>query len=837
MQSELLDFQKEASDSFFDITNKLMTDPPEGITPRAMLIGPCGAGKTVMLAATIENLLSHDHLTALSGQGWTGCVVIVLTPGKGNLAEQTHDKLKYELTGTGIQVRSAKDLTVFASAPKSRTVLTSNYESLIQTDKKTGDNKNKAARAGEEENLFDFVRALHAAGMWVVVVTDEAHYGNHGDSPKISKLITDINRAAGGSVVRLEVTATPLRKPGKSCTVELDHSRVVESGLIRPRIIVNHERKLSKKDRSAARSKLRKIHPSMDCPNGELLDLMYADYLAVCGEINSSVDENTQYNPLMLVTVNNGAHGVNEMALVKRYFASQGITEENGELEVHTHDNSLSYERQKELTHVKSKVKVLIVKVSIALGWDCPRAQFLTMCRSVSSAATVFVDQLVGRVGRTPYAKHRPDEQTLSRYGYVYIQSDSSQMIDREGVAVPYEGSVEANSDQLALWEQSGTVRSVQKRTLRGGVSKSNSKDTLTSGVYTRALSAGVVTWLPLRSSAAEVREGSATCQQDLEKDTELKSVKVADSYLEDMVRDVQMALQSSMVSAGVKVIGKHAEVAVEPFLRFVQGTKYKKGTPAYNKLRAKVLRAVLYDLEVRRENGSVARMMAQVAAIAKKWEDSSDRNVYVREYHPYTPLSRRYFTTTPSPRKLDKAVTDLHLYGGTVQHSNDSDVERMFEKTIIAFLAKNGVLLSWFRSGKDIDSYGSAFSMGFPHDDPGMLREYKTHTPPDYMLLLRDKNGEPFAFAAETKGYCPDRKGATDRGSGESIHDKARIMEQQTASNDKYGKRGRGEKKGNHIAAVVYMRGDTWYVHSSDRSRKDVPLLTWLSRYADFTV
>lgn len=837
MKSALLDFQQEASDAFFDITSKLLTDPTEGVSPRAMLIGPCGSGKTVMLSATIESLLSPDHIKTLAGQGWTGCVVIVLTPGKGNLAEQTHDKLAHELQGTGIQIRSAKDLTVFSATPKSRTVITSNYESLIQTDKKTGDRKNKSTRAGEESNLFDFIRALHAAGIRVIVVTDEAHYGNHGDSPQISRLITDINRAAGGTLVTLEVTATPLVTLDESCTVKVDTDRVIKSGLIRPRVIVNHERKLSKKDRSAARSKLRKIHASMDCVNGELLDLMYTDYLAVCEEINSGADKDTRYNPLMLVTVNNGTRGVDEMALVKRYFASHGITEESGELEVHTHDSSLSYERQKALTRMDSKVKVLIVKVSVALGWDCPRAQFLTMCRSVSSSATVFVDQLLGRVGRMPYAKHRPDEQILSRYGYVYTESDTP-MSDREGVAVPYEGSHEANSAQMELWDQSGTVRSVQSRVKRGGVSTNNPKDTLGRGYYTAAMESGAVTRLPIRYNGASTREGVATPQQDLEKDTPLKSVKVADAFVEAMKWDVQMELQSHMAKAGVNVKGKHAEFAVEPFLNFIQGSKYAKDHPAYPALRTKVLCAVLHDLETRPESGSVAKMMAQVAVVAKKWEDSSSRNEYPRSYLPYSPLKRRYFAKAPSPRKLDKVVTDLHLYGPDVRHSNDSEVERTFEKTVITLLANMGVLLSWFRNGEDVDSYGSVFTMGFPTDDPDLLLNHTEQTKLDYMLLLRDKNGVPVAFAVETKGYCPIRKGATDRGAGESVHDKALIMEQQTASNDKYGKRGHGEEKGNHIAALVYMHpSGTWYVQSSNRRRKDVPLLTWLSKYVDIAV
>lgn len=839
MKSTLLDFQQEASDSFFSIASNLLTDPPEGVTPRALLTGPCGSGKTVMLSATIEKLMSQDHLTALGDKGWTGLVVIVLTPGKGNLAEQTHDKLQYELQGTGIQVRSAKDLTVFSSVPKSRTVITSNYESLIQSDKKTGKNKNKATRSGEASNLFDFINALYTAGMRVMVVMDEAHYGNHSDSPRISKLITDINRAAGETLVSLEVTATPLVMYDKSLTVEVDRTRVIESGLIRSRAIVNHERQLSKKDRSATRSRLRKIHSSMDCVNGELLDLMYTEYEAVCEEINSSDNDGDQYNPLMLVAVNNGAQGSNEIALVKRYFASKGITEESGELEVHTHDDSLSYERQKALTNMKSKVKVLIVKVSIALGWDCPRAQFLMMCRSVSPSGTVFVDQILGRIGRMPYAVHRPAEQRRSRYGYVYIQSDDEQkMIDREGVAVPYTGSVEARADQLELWQRSGAVRSVQKRGDRGGVSKSNPKDTLKRSVYTDAIEGGAVTRLRLRSGGTNTRESRATPPQDLEKDKPLESVKVSDSFVESMTWEVQVALQSSMVAAGVKVKGKHAELAVEPFMKFLQGKTHKEGTSAYNRMRAKLLRAFLHDLDTRPESGSAAKMMAQVAAVAKKWEDSSIRNNYERKYYPYSPLPRRYFAKAPSPRTLDKQVTDRHLYGDVVRHDNDSDVERTFEKTIITTLAIMGALISWFRNGEDIDSYGSAFTMGFPHDDPDMLCEHKTHTFPDYMLLLRGKNGEPIVVAVETKGYRPISKGATDRGSEESIHDKALIMEQQTASNDKYGKRGHGEQKGTHIAALVYMHpSGTWYVQSSDRRRKDVPLLTWLSEYVDIDV
>jgi superfamily II DNA or RNA helicase len=166
---------------------------------RFLLKAPTGAGKTLMLSEIIRKYLA-------------GACVLVLSPGAGNLEEQTEKAIRRNLSGTDITV-SGVDSLVFTSPAPAGSVFVKNWESLCGKDRKTGEYKSILARDAETKNVFDWIGDTVSAGVPLVIIIDEAHYGNEKDETSINEFLNRINDivvAQGGySPVVIEATATP----------------------------------------------------------------------------------------------------------------------------------------------------------------------------------------------------------------------------------------------------------------------------------------------------------------------------------------------------------------------------------------------------------------------------------------------------------------------------------------------------------------------------------------------------------------------------------------------------------------------------------------------------
>lgn len=822
MQTVLKSYQERAARRVHKHVFQLQRNGLGEKQSRVLVKGDCGTGKTLIIGRSIELLAGAKHLSRCSDRGKNGTVFLFLTPGSGNLEEQSRNRLKHELSGSGISVRSIKEHGVLKSAPHNGLVITSNYECLVS---KGDDNKhiNLLTREGEDSNLYNFIKAVNRRNFELVVILDEAHHGNHGHSGRISELINSVTDAMGNQlVVRIEATATSKNDPERTVTVPRE--KAIKDGIIRPRQYVNFSRK-GGSARKALRTKLRRMAVEFDNANGELAYLMYEQYKEVHAE---TIGGELSYVPLMVISVNNGEEGKFEIELFKRFFSEatdEKITQENGKLKVILSEEKLSYADQVALSKVDSPVKVVIIKKAVATGWDCPRAQFLLITRRIGKdGREVFLGQLTGRTGRNVHGQPRPEGQEASRYGYIYTDANEQMVLDKVGAEVVYAKAVEANPKHLELWNKSGLVRSVNSRTNRGGKDASGSD--ITRPFYVNLFSKGDVSQERLSLTPNRRLALNITGHQILVSGERLKSnLAVDDAYGEQLESAVLELLKGHMRDKGVKVVRKNAEVALGPFKDFLK-EKRQGASDAY------IWGIILQDHEVDPVNGGAAKMMSQIADAARERERATHRNDFVRTYYDdYTVPEVRHYTEDVRERVLPDIVGAYHLFGPVVHHSTDSSIEIAFEETVVKWFAESGLLISWFRIGK-IDSYGKAFSMGFPNDDT-MELEHNTHTNPDYGLLVHGKYGNPLPFIVETKGYCPVTKSATDRGADAKVRDIVRIMEQQTDNTGRYGRRGHGEEKGTHIAAVLYQRpSGTWMVQLDGKS---VPLRTWVKPFVSF--
>ena len=61
------------------------------------------------------------------------------------------------------------------------------------------------------------------------------------------------------------------------------------------------------------------------------------------------------------------------------------------------------------------RLRVVLFKLSLNTGWDCPRAEVMMSFRAAADAT--YIAQLVGRMVRTPLARRIVDVESLNTVG------------------------------------------------------------------------------------------------------------------------------------------------------------------------------------------------------------------------------------------------------------------------------------------------------------------------------------------------------------------------------------------------------------------------------------
>ena len=145
----LFEFQEKAVTNLINLTTK--TDAKETIVMKA----PTGSGKTIILIDYIDTYLSNvDKKTAF----------IWLCPGKGNLEEQSREKMIKLSPGRSTQ--NLFDALLGGFAEESTTFI--NWELVTKSG-------NIAIRDSERKNLFDRIAEAHRKGTEFIVIIDEEH--------------------------------------------------------------------------------------------------------------------------------------------------------------------------------------------------------------------------------------------------------------------------------------------------------------------------------------------------------------------------------------------------------------------------------------------------------------------------------------------------------------------------------------------------------------------------------------------------------------------------------------------------------------------------------------
>ena len=357
MNIELLEFQERAIEGLFDACDA---------KPSNIVFSSCtGSGKTIMLTRFISDFLHiNKHFVAV----W-------LTPGRGNLEEQSMSKMNKYVHNA--QTGTLSDVLTSGFAEGATYFI--NWETITRRG-------NVAIRDGEKKNLLERIDEAHGAGLKFIVIIDESH---NNDTRKAQAILDALSAEK-----TIRASATPQRDDAATL-VKVSEFDVIEQGLIKKSIIVNPDFKSEQELDDEVEFLLNSALEKRD----EL--------------IHAFAEKNEQVNPLVLVQLESADDVLKNRVI--QCLEEYEITFDNGNLAVWLADDN---ENTEGLEVNDARQSVLIFKQAIATGWDCPRAHILVKLRS--NMDETFQIQTIGRIRRMPNAHHYCDEVLDNCYIFTY---------------------------------------------------------------------------------------------------------------------------------------------------------------------------------------------------------------------------------------------------------------------------------------------------------------------------------------------------------------------------------------------------------------------------------
>ncbi len=354
---ELKEFQLTAVRSLFEAMDKPARD--------IILKSPTGSGKTIILT-----YFMHQYI-----QSYPKTVFVWLTPGKGNLEEQSKAKM---------------DKYIHASQTKLLAdVMTSGFEEndscFINWEKLTKKGNN-ALKDSERTNFLEHIRNALNDGLHFVIIVDESHQNNTIKADEIIQYFhTD-------KIIRC--SATP-KGVANAEIIEIPEEEVIAAGLIKKMLVINQDfpQTVETDDQTAylldkALNKQRELRSAF-------------------AQIGRSI------NPLIVIQIPNKSDILQDE--VESYLETQGLNYENKQLACWLSDR---HENLDGIEANNADPCAVIIKQAVATGWDCPRAHILVKLRD--NMDETFEIQTIGRIRRMPEAKHYQNDLLDSCYLYTF---------------------------------------------------------------------------------------------------------------------------------------------------------------------------------------------------------------------------------------------------------------------------------------------------------------------------------------------------------------------------------------------------------------------------------
>lgn len=354
---KLKEFQLKAVKDLFEA----MDEPNRDI----ILKSPTGSGKTIILT-----YFMHQYI-----QSYSKTVFVWLTPGKGNLEEQSKEKMDKYIHASQTKLLS----DVMTSGFEENDSCFINWEKLTKTG-------NNALKDSERTNFLEHIQHALNDGLRFVIIVDESHQNN---TVKADELIQYFHT---DKIIRCSATPKGIKN---AKVITIPEEEVIAAGLIKKMLIINED-----------------FPQTVETENQTafLLEKAYAKQRELRAEF---AKRDVNINPLIIVQIPDKSELLQDE--VERWFETQGINYENQQLAVWL---DKQHENLENITAHNSKQVAVIIKQAVATGWDCPRAHILVKLRE--NMDETFEIQTIGRIRRMPEAKHYENVVLDSCYLYTF---------------------------------------------------------------------------------------------------------------------------------------------------------------------------------------------------------------------------------------------------------------------------------------------------------------------------------------------------------------------------------------------------------------------------------
>ena len=355
---KLKDFQ-------INTVNKLLDATSIGNKKEVLLQAPTGSGKTIILLSYIEEYLKENNKM----------VFVWLTPGKGDLEEQSRKKMIKFLPHHN--TKNIQDVLLQGFEAKDTAFI--NWETITKKD-------NNALKEAERKNLYERVREAHNNGYKFIIIVDEEHLNK---TVKAEAILQYMNPEY---IVRVSAT-TKTNKEAEF--IKIDELEVINAGLITRALYIN--------ENVSNQTTLSNEHEY-------LLDLAINKRKAIKDEY---IKLGVQVNPLIIIQVPSKSDDL--IKQIEKILEEKNYTYDRKNLAIWLSDRKENIE---DIENNESNQAVLIMKQAISTGWDCPRAKILVKLRDNMSED--FETQTIGRIRRMPQAHHYDNVLLDNCYLYTF---------------------------------------------------------------------------------------------------------------------------------------------------------------------------------------------------------------------------------------------------------------------------------------------------------------------------------------------------------------------------------------------------------------------------------
>lgn len=394
--------------------------------PELLLQAPTGAGKTVMLAEFLKHIANPDN-------EFEDFVHVVIAPN--SLHTQLYGALKeYGVSSeNGLNLIDKDSLTQSEALPAG-SVLLLNWASVNTADK-------VLLRENEREtDLGTIFRKTREEGTKISFIVDEAHL-HETEKSKVFKEVVEPSFS-------LNITATPTSTTGGiDSKIVVSHADVVKEGVIVEKTVVNDSSFGVYSEDLAEQVKTKNIPDFLVTENNQLvyaavrkslhMDSLYeeegSDVRTVVG-VQLPVQMKHAYD-IAAKDLKDSKEEEEELERVLSFLDKVfDYTIDSGEVAVLLANDKRGFEENKEtIKNYDSKIKVLIFKYAIAVGYDLPRMKVGALLHN--SKTKSFAIQTLGRFIRQPELKHYMNHELNRAYIYTktallaHLASDYSNQV------------------------------------------------------------------------------------------------------------------------------------------------------------------------------------------------------------------------------------------------------------------------------------------------------------------------------------------------------------------------------------------------------------------------